>query len=347
MNRHAIDLFDIELYLQKFSAIPIKKDEWALDCPICGKEQKLVVNVARRAWHCWVCEEYMIGPDGHRKPVRGAGGLLSLIEVLEGCSRERARQIVAQGAGLDSGMDIVAVLEEDPDLDYLETARSTLRPASAILPPEGWRPIEQASYGILTYLARRGISLDDVQAFGIFWCDGGRYVNRIVFPVWEHARMVYYQARATWDDPGGGKYRKSLNPPKRNGMAGAGDVLMNLDQARHYPRVAIVEGPVDCVHAGPSAVATFGKKISPVQALKLRYAGVKAVDLMWDGPSPTEPVGAWPEIVQAASQLSGLFEDVRLVFLPKDDPGEYTREDLDGFRAQARPASTISRLAML
>ena len=346
--RRAIDLFDLEMYLTRHGAHSVKRHEWLMDCPVCGKEDKLSVNTDRKAWHCWVCEEYVVQADGKKVASRGAGGLLSLMQLLDGCSREGAVQVLLEGSGMDAGLDIASVLEEDPDLDYLENSPTTLRPAPAIPPPEGWRPIQSTHYGILTYLQRRGIMWGDVAAFGLFWCESGRYATRLVFPVWERAQMVYYQARATWDDPGNGrKYLKSLNPPKHGDMASPSEVLMNLDQARHYPRVAIVEGPVDCIHAGPSAVATFGKKISPVQALKLRYAGVKAVDLMWDGPSPTEPVGAWPEMVQAASQLSGLFEDVRLVFLPKGDPGEYTREDLDGFRAQARPASTISRLAML
>jgi len=116
--------------------------------------------------------------------------------------------------------------------------------------------------------------------------------------------------------------------------------------ARNFPRVAIVEGPVDCIHAGPSAVATFGKKISLFQMLKLRKAGVRAVDLMWDGPSATEPEGAWPEMVATAPKLAGLF-DVRVVRLPRGDPGEYSRNELEALRRVAQPIGQVSRLGML
>ena len=137
-----------------------------------------------------------------------------------------------------------------------------------------------------------------------------------------------------------------MNPPRQAGMAGPGEVLMNLDTARAHARVAVVEGPIDCVHAGPSSVATFGKKITMTQALKLRRAGVRCLDLMWDGPTDREPMGAWPEMMRAASLLSGMF-DVRLVFLPHGDPGDYTRSELDRLRSLAVPASSVSRLAML
>jgi DNA primase len=104
---------------------------------------------------------------------------------------------------------------------------------------------------------------------------------------------------------------------------------MNLDQAKQFPRVVITEGPIDCVHAGPDAVATFGKQISAVQIAKLIKAGVKAVDLMWDS-------DAVKEIQQFGAVLSSIF-DTRLVYLPHGDPGDYSRDWLTYFRSQAQP----------
>ncbi len=344
---HAIERFDLEMYVTNLGGEPGNRGEWLLDCPTCGKEGKLAVNIERKNWHCWVCEEYAV-IDGKRVPVAGAGGLLALIELFEGCTRERAAQIVVGQADIGSSVDITSFLEEDADAEaaiaYLDDQQTDVKPAQEIAPPEFWQPI----HGNLTYPASRGISVDDVKAFGLFFCMAGRYANRLVFPVWERQKLVYFQARAMWleSDERRGRYIKSLNPVKQEGLATSAEVLMNLDTARHYPRVAVTEGPIDCIHAGPSAVCTFGKKISPIQALKLKYAGVRGIDLMWDGPTSNEPLGAWPEMVKAASQLAGLF-DVRLVFLPEGDPGDYDRQDLDYFRSQGRPASTISRLAML
>jgi hypothetical protein len=67
---------------------------------------------------------------------------------------------------------------------------------------------------------------------------------------------------------------------------------------------------------------------------------------MWDGPKGKEPQGAWPEMLTAAPWLSTFF-DLRLVFLPQGDPGDWTREALQHFRAHAMPASNMSALATL
>ena len=106
--------------------------------------------------------------------------------------------------------------------------------------------------------------------------------------------------------------------------------------AARFPRVAICEGPTSGIRTGPSAVWTFGKVLHPQQIARLVEAGVRAVDFMWDGPTKDEPLGAWPEMVRAAAQLAP-FVDVRLVFLPQGDPGDWQREHLNYFRSQARP----------
>jgi hypothetical protein len=216
-----------------------------------------------------------------------------------------------------------------------------------IPPPEFYRPISVD--GILPYMAKRGITMEDAVAFGLAWCSDGRYRGRLIFPVWEDRRLVYYQARAMWeasDQSPGTHYTKALNPPKEVGTV-SGDVLMNLDQARQHPRIAIVEGPVDCIKAGPSAVATFGKRIYPRQIGKLIRAGVRAIDLMWDGPSPSEPQGALPAMVEAAPLLAAFF-DTQVVLLDRGDPGERTRQELDWYRQhRAQPANLLSRLASL
>lgn len=335
-SRNLIDGFDLEAYLQRFSPKFTQYAEMVITCPTCGKA-KLVVNLKKRAWHCWVCEEYKRNMYGRRKPVAGAGGLLDLVQLLEGCSREQAIAIVTDQA---KHLSVPIEMIEDTlvvDRDVVVEA------ASPIALPSAWRPIEQ--YDALPYLRKRGIAPEDVAAFGLGYCDSGPFAGRLIFPVLEERRLVYYQARAMWDDPSS-TFRKSMNPVNCLGMASSTDVLMHLDTARKFPRVALVEGPIDNVHVGASACATFGKKISMTQALKLRRAGVRAVDLMWDGPTDREPMGAWPEMMRVASLLSGMF-DVRLVFIPRGDPGIYSKAENNSFRARAVSASSVSHLAMI
>ena len=332
--RSAIQNFDIAAYVMNHGAEPGKYEEWVMDCPSCGKK-KLCVNIERRTWHCWVCEQYTVSVDGRKKPVYGAGGVLDLIQFLEGVQREQAIDMVMSGA-MFSYVDI-GMLPKD---EIVEDLMRAYRPAPAIPAPESWKP----ATGILPFCQKRGITEEDIRTFGLGWCDAGRCKGRLIFPVWEEGRFVYYQARAMWEAEPGENYIKALNPPSMVGAAVSSEVLMNLDTARSYPRVAVVEGPMDLVHAGPSAVCTFGKQIHAPQIARLRRAGVRCLDLMWDGPSPSEPRGAWDDMMAVAPLLSGLF-DLRLVWLPQGDPGDYTRDQLDWFRHHAQPANSLSRLS--
>lgn len=327
LMRDAVENFDLELYLQKFDAKHVGRgyEEWVLECPQCGK-RKLSVRIDRKTWHCWRCEQYRVTPDGQRKAVTGAGGLLDLIQLLERCDRDRARDLVLSQS-IFSYRDIGLL----PTEEIAREIKTATRQSMEIPPPPGAAPIT----GILPYMVERHITLEDVARLGLFTCTWGPFANRLVFPVWESGRFVYFQARAMWPLAPG--EIKALNPLLTEGAAVSSELLMNLDVARCYPRVAITEGPMDCLRAGPSAVCTFGKKISAAQIGKLLQAGVRAVDLMWDA-------DAWADMLQVAPLLGRLF-DTRLVRLHSGDPAEHTREQLDWYRAMAIPAAQASVLA--
>jgi hypothetical protein len=314
---HAIRKFDLAAYALHHGAEPGKRNEWVMTCPSCGK-QKLSMNIDRRTWHCWVCEQYAVGDDGKRRPVYAAGGILDLIQFLEGVQREQAIDMVLSGAMF--GYEDIDLMPAEVIADDLMRA---YQPAPGILLPESVRP----ATGILPFCRRRGILDEDIRTFGIGWCDAGRCAGRLIFPVWEEGRFVYYQARAMWHLRAGDV--KALNPPATAGAAVSSEVLMNLDLARHYPRVAIVEGPTDLVRTGPDAVCTFGKQISSAQIARLRRAGVRSLDLMWDADARAAMEAAIP-------LLSSLF-DLRVVWLPQADPGDYPREQLNWFRYHAQP----------
>jgi hypothetical protein len=287
-----------------------------LYCPVCSKE-KLVVNIGKKTWHCWVCQQFAIQGLGirmRRRAVKGAGGLLDLIQLLERCERKQAIQKVVAATTL-TAQDLAVI----GDLEFTNFVTDYHQGVVPIPPPPNWKLIETP----LPYMRQRGITMQDVNRLGIFYCDQGRYGNRLVFPVWEEGQLVYWQARAMWESQEKG-FLKALNPPKLPGAAVSSDVLMNLNTAKFYPRVCLVEGPTDCVHAGLDAVATFGKAISAVQIAKLYRAGVRAVDLMWDADA-REAMYAYAPI------LASVF-DVRLVWLPANDPGSYPYEYLRQLR---------------
>ena len=324
----AVERYDLLGYLREHGATPTQTGEWALTCPICGKE-KLIVNETKKTWHCWVCQSFEVRatPTGPRRVVvAGAGGLLDLIQLLDRCDRRRAVEMVL-AAGITS-----KDLMEITDTRWKSTGAGSEMEPSPIPPPPGWVSIDQP----LPYMRQRGISMDDVRRLGIFWCALGQYANRLCFPVWEDGRLLYWQARAMWAEIPGQKYVKALNPPKTPGAAVSSDLLMGLHHARSFDRVVITEGPIDAIHVGPDAVAAFGKALSPMQLRRLWRAGVRALDLMLDH-------DARSDMVAYAPVLAPLF-DLRLIYLPWGDPGEWKHEDLVQLRRQAVPVDPQSKL---
>lgn len=317
MLQEAVQTFDIEGWLASHGAVG-GSTEMVLTCPACGKNN-LCVNVRRRLWHCWSCERYVVDVEGKRRAVQGAGGLVKLVQLLDRVDRAQAIARIEAGS-IYSYRDTARLPEDSLNSRYVGAIRS----ADPVEPPEGWQPVTE----VLPFMAQRGITLEDARLFGLGWCDRGRYRGRLIFPVWEDRRLLYFQGRAMWAPVPGRTYLKSLNPPGGDRHAVSSELLMNLDQARFYPRVAVVEGPTDLVRTGPDAVCTFGKRITDAQIGRLIRAGVRALDFLWDA-------DAAEEMKTAARRLTGLF-DLRLIFLPHGDPGDFSREYLTRARMRAK-----------
>lgn len=345
----AVEEFDIVSYLEEHQFQSIGNNEWVGDCPHCRKERKVAVNSELRRWHCWVCQEVEDVFDEkssqwRRRCTHGGGGLMKLIMWLEDCEFREAVQIVTSRPLLTIGH-----AEQIPESLIQEILDPDL--TEPVGPPDNWEPITPDVYACLPYLHARGISFADVQTYGLFWCRTGWLQNRFVFPVWERGRIIYWQARAMFereDCPPGMRYVKTLNPKKQHtNQTDSSQVLGNIEHASMYPRVCVVEGPTDVMRSGPDTVCTFGKQFFPRQVTRLLRYGVRALDLMWDGPTTTEPEGAHPEMLHVAPWLS-LFFDVRLVFLPRGDPGDWAREALLDMRSHAAvPADSMSRTARI
>lgn len=312
--------FDLQGYLIDRGGKRTTPDEWELLCPRCGK-QKLVVNVEKRAWHCWHCLR-QTPPDkfGKRLTIDGAGSLVALLVLLEHWTLDQVLSHLVAGSWW-SAADLQKIACSDLMADAIGNPQ-----VPVVIPyPKG---VQNFVDGNVPYLIQRGIGFDDVRDFGLFWCDRGRYRGRLMFPVFENGILVYYQGRAMWEEPGNREFRKSLNPPREPGAATSDQVLFNLDRARYFDRVALTEGPIDAIHVGASAVCTFGKRITPLQVAKLMQAGVRAVDLLWDADAAAE--------MQATLPFLSQFFDARIVTVPPGyDPGALPRQYLAQLRAAA------------
>lgn len=341
----ALEKFPLAPWLARHGFVPQgrAKLEWLQDCPWCGAEDKLSVNPSRRFWRCFRCTKRF--------------SLFDLLAEYEG-GYARAAEVVRAAVG---GRTLTFIPEE-----YHEPV--------AVERPAGWEPWPIAAprsfvplTGHIPYTARRGLDLGNLIALGAGICTEGRYQDRLVFPVrrWD-GHWLYFQSRATWEKTEHdvslcGPYRKNLNPanddPTR--FASAGDVLLGLELAHRYQRIAVVEGPTDWIQSGPDAVALFGKALSDRQLMLLSRAGVREIDVCldpdaWEHPTYKDRDGRTvvnldrpPPARAVADRLAQHFT-VRVVRYPDGkDPGDYTPAQNHEMRARAEPWGQGSRLARI
>lgn len=296
--------------------------EYLMMCPVCGKE-KLSVNVKRRRWRCFSCDD-------------GGYDALSLVVRIKQCLWPEAVELV-----------LSRFIRPVGSLNALTPLRAEDDDGRR---PLGWKPrpiawpksfeflndqTDIGRFGIAYACGERGILPEVARAMRLGVCSRGRDRNRLIFPECNHdGFLVFYQGRAMWrKHESEERHIKVLGPEivdhKRD--AGPADCLLNLQYLLRVGvprRVLLVEGPVDTAHAWPDAVGSFGKHVSPMQMMLLAQAGVKELDLGLD-------LDAVKTLHKVAPVLADMF-DVRVVtWPPGKDPGMLSKAEIEACRARA------------
>lgn len=155
------------------------------------------------------------------------------------------------------------------------------------------------------YLQSRNFSFDDYEYFpaGVTGRLNARYADYVIFPVIDEGDTVGYVARHTWpksDIDTHNRRARTCGDYKilryRNSTENDfSKLLYNYDAVREdeTDTVILTEGIFDVIaltrrlelydNRRVAAVATFGKKISDVQAYKLQNKGVETVVIGYDG----------------------------------------------------------------
>lgn len=173
--------------------------------------------------------------------------------------------------------------------------------------------------------------------FGISWChfDEQFLVNhRIIVPIWMDGNYRGWQGRYLGDPP---ERTPKWYTARRTQV---GQLLYNYDYASQWPFVIVCEGVFDVLAVGSPqgrtlpgpAVASFGKKLSTSQWLRLRHhwAPTGAMIVLYDS-------DAWDTSMQIAQMNQGRFKHgVVPVPLPAGkDPADLPHEELWGLIRKA------------
>jgi hypothetical protein len=308
--------FDFESYLtEKDVEFKIMDSgdhkEWALNCPSCMDRgepshdihKKLWVNVQKGEFHCYRC--------------KWSGPMTRLIEKMSNIPFGETMKVL-RGEQLDP-LDALnlKLYEEHYDFDEDEDDLHEIEMPYGYIPIEGPHP----------YLNKRGIPWKYAANHDWGFSKAGYTKDRIIVPTIMEGKVVYWQARATWEEPGNKDFKKVLNP---KGVS-AKSILYNYDIAKTHETIVIVEGFIDAVKTGPNAMATNGKRLHAEQVEWLRKTGAQRIIMCWDLDSWTDGKrNKEGDLVKpcsmrrAVDQLRVYFKDIRCVKMPKGrDPGSY------------------------
>ena len=289
--------------------------EVSINCPEChnrgeptpDRKKKLWINPEKATFYCYRCSF--------------AGGILQLIKSISQCSFTQAIKIV-RGKSINP-LEHFELKLFDPDLKIkMHDEELELREIEL---PYGYEPIEEPD----DYLESRGIPWKYATKNHWGKSSVGYTKNRIIVPTFMEGRLVFWQARATWEVSKDEK--KVLNT---TGVS-ARSVLYNYDTAKDFETIIIVEGFTDAVKVGPNAVATNGKNLHAQQLLWLEKTSAKEIILCWDydawtdGKTMKDGTKKPSSIEKAVSLLKTASFKVRAAKLPEGrDPGSFKYRSL-------------------
>jgi len=307
--------------------------EVAICCDMCEErgekrndtKYRLWVNTKVGKFYCYNCD--------------WQGSMPWLVRHLEKASIEDALKIL-RGELLDPMEHLSLKLYEEkmePD-----DAEEDLLPEVSF--PHGYSPIMRPH----PYLAKRGIDWQYAEANDWGVSSAGYTEGRIIVPTYIDSKLVFWQARATWEEEDhelhrtfeNDDFRKVLNPKG----ASARRVLYNYDLAKKFETIVLVEGFIDAYKVGDNAMATNGKTLHAKQIELLRDTKAKTIILMWDRDSwndnKRKKRDKRPSVKKAADMLK-MFFDVKAVKMPEGrDPGSFKRGSIS-IRALLKSAKVV------
>ena len=337
------EALDLENWFERESR-PCKlthgRSGWQLqvqECPACGKRSwKVYLNAETGVGNCFSCEV-----------------------------RFTKLGFIKEALGLSEWRDVFRHCEEVLREQGYRTKRRVeiaVEVPTAKLP----RSIELPTLkGNLEYLAKRDITDELTRYFHLRYSSGGVWLfdredgskgsqdfsERLIIPVFDlNGELATFQGR----DLTGASETRYLFP---KGLPGTGRYLLNGQNVKGQPRLAMGEGAFDIMSIRRAfdekpatrdvgVVGSFGKHLSYGamdgddqlgRFIQLKAAGLKEVTIMWDG-GQKELIAA----LDAAKILHGVSLAVRIARLPQGyDPNEIT---LDAVREAFHQAMKYSRI---
>jgi DNA primase len=305
---------------------PAGRGRWKGLCPFHQeKTPSFHVDEEKGLFHCFGC--------------KAGGDLIAFVERIEGLDFQTALERLAEEAGVElprrGGKEKRKELYEVLKLAqaYFQEGLLAHPEAQTYLKGRGLAEESLARFGLgyappkgnglLTHLARHGVSPEEGLKAGVLAEKEGRYYDRfrdrITFPIKDHlGRIVAFTGRAL-----GSETPKYLNSPETP-LFRKRELLFAFPEAKarlKEGRAIVVEGIFDAIALHqmgfPETVAALGSGLSEEQAQLLKTQGVGEVYLAFDADEAGQRAVLQSLNLEMARRF--LFYAVRL---PAKDPGE-------------------------
>lgn len=278
------------------------------DCVLCGKKDKLGINLADNRANCFYC-------GNHKNPIT----------------------YIMKAEGLETYSQAYKFLGVFKDTPYLEAEIITHKDFyQAPQLPEGFKVLSlgdsQVAKLARAYVKKRGLDPDLLALKGVGYCDKGDYAGCIVFPYHQQGQLVYYQARK-YIHTGGPKFKF---PRQEEFGIGKTSVIYNIDALHLFDDIDIVESMFNAETLGDNAIAIGGKAISHSQFTAILKSPCKTISILLD-----------PDAYYLALKLGmnlAEYKKVKVVKLPEGtDVNELGRKETLSIK-KATPWKTYSEL---
>lgn len=274
-------------------------------CPWCEKYGSFYIDAVSGNYICFKCDE-----KGYH--------LVGVIARVEGITWREAKAFLLRRLFETRRKETIPSLAEK--IADLREENEREEEKNVINLPEEFIPIyKNGRWRFPIYLKQRGIKKKTARAWGVGFCNRGRFRNRIVMPI-----VCPNGESFTSRDVTGKLQPKYLNPSKCFFQS---HLLHGWPQVDIKRDVVLVEGPMDAIKLwqyGIQSLSLGGKVLHPKQIqLLAKCARDISITIMLDPEELTAPFAL-------AEQLVFRFEQVYIATLPEGvDPGSSTREQAE------------------
>ena len=269
-------------------------------CPLCeDSSNHMGVNIGSLQISCWKCG---------RK-----GSFAYLLSILTGYPKDAIKveiEVFSSSLIVDSEQQIREILKtEEEEPEEKEVVFSGKLPKHMV-------SVETADFWLLEdYMHRRKIALSTLMNHNCGVCQVGKYMNRLIIPVYFEGDLVGFQAA---DLTGRAELKYKADTVKsliKNYFYRWDEYNVNVGY------LVVTEGVLDAWRLGGNVVASFGTSLSKIQKRRLINLRLKKLIFAFDGE-------AYLDTLRLSEEFSPFIDETFVVQFPgKEDPDSLGYEE--------------------